>query len=149
MLQAGLLKFFTFGKVVGFIEHDGWRWPKLAALMVSTSETVGALGLLPGLLTPLAALAVIAAMIDAWAVNVSGAAFWHDPFNLPFMLAFGASALLFTGAGKYSVDSRLWGRDTWPRAVSIVLLVVAVAAAVTTWVVLNGTNPIHLSAPPK
>jgi putative oxidoreductase len=149
MIQAGLLKFFTFGKVVDFMEQGGWRMPKLAAFMVAASETAGGVGLLLGLLTPLAACAVIAAMIDAWAANVSGGAFWSDPFNLPFMLAFGAAAVLFTGAGRYSVDSKLWGRDTWPRLISVILLVVGIAAAVITWVVLNGMNPIHLTAPPK
>ena len=49
---------------------------------------------------------MIAAMIDAWAVNVSGGAFWSDPFNVPFLTAFGATALLFTGAGGYSLDAK-------------------------------------------
>lgn len=100
-----------------------------------------------GLLTPLAATAVVAAMIDAWLVNVSGAAFWSDPFNVPFVLAFAGTAVLLAGAGTHSLDHRLWGRATWPRVVSVTLLVVAISAAVTTWVVLNGTNPLHLTAP--
>ena len=53
-------------------------------------------------------------MIDAWAVNVSGGAFWSEPFNVPFLVAFGATALLFTGAGAYSVDARVFGRSRWP-----------------------------------
>ena len=87
------------------MEAGGWRLPKVAAFMVTAAETVGGLGLLLGLLTPLAACAVIAAMIDAWAVNVSTSAFWSDPFNAPFLLAIGATALLFTGAGAYSLDA--------------------------------------------
>ena len=59
----------------------------------------------------------------------------------------GATALLFTGAGVYSLDERLWGRATWPRLVTVTLLVIAVLAAVGTWVALNGTNPIHFGAP--
>ena len=86
-------------------------------------------------------------MIDAWAVNVSGAAFWSDPFNVPFLVAFAATALLFTGAGGYSVDARVFGRPRWPGAVTVALFLVAVAAAVATWVLLNGTNPLHLSNP--
>ena len=50
------------------------------------AETAGGIGLILGLLTPLAACAVIAAMIDAWAVNVSRRAFWSEPFNVPFLL---------------------------------------------------------------
>jgi uncharacterized membrane protein YphA (DoxX/SURF4 family) len=147
ILQAGLIKAFDFGATVGFMESSGWRLPTFAAFMVTASETVGGIGLLLGALTPLAACAVLAAMIDAWAVNVSGGAFWSDPFNVPFLLAIGAAALLFVGAGAYSVDARLFGRTTWSPRIAIGLLILAIAAAILTWVVLNGTNPIHFSAP--
>ncbi len=147
LLQAGLLKFSDFSTTVGYMEQGGWRAPTLAAFMVSAAETVGGLALILGLLTPLAAMAGIAAMIDAWAVNVSGAAFWSSPFNQPFVLAFGAAALLFTGAGVFSLDHRLWGRDTWPRLIAGIVLILAIVAAVATWAILNGTNPIHLTAP--
>jgi putative oxidoreductase len=98
-----------------------------------------------GLLTPLAACAVIAAMIDA--VNVSAAAFWSDPFNVPFMIAVGATALLFTGAGGYSVDTKIFGR--WPPGapVAIGLLILAIAAALLTWILLNGTT--RSTSPPR
>jgi protein-S-isoprenylcysteine O-methyltransferase Ste14 len=95
----------------------------------------------------LAACGVIAAMIDAWAVNVSGAAFWSDPFNVPFLVAFGATTLLFTGAGAYSMDAKVLGRSRWPRLVAVGLFLVAIAAGVATWILLNGTNPIHVKNP--
>lgn len=144
MLQAGLLKAFDFTTVAGFMESGGWRPPKPAAFMVTAAETLGGIGLLLGVLTPLAAVAVIAAMLDAWAVHVSAGAFWSEPFNVPFLVAFGATALLFAGAGAYSVDARL-GRIRWSTRTSVLLLGFAVAAAVLTWVALNGTNPIHLT----
>src|SRR6476661_4359940 len=97
MLQAGLRKAFDFDTTVNFMESGGWRLPEFAAFMVTAAETAGGIGLLLGLLTPLAACAVIAAMIDAWAVNASAAAFWSDPFNVPFLIAVGAAALLFAG----------------------------------------------------
>jgi putative oxidoreductase len=147
MPHAGLKKLLEFNTTVTFMESGGWSAPAVATFMVSFAETVGGLGLLLGLLTPPAAMAVVAAMIDAWAVTVSGAPFWSDPFNLPFVLGFGAAASLFTGAGAYSMDERLWGRATWPRLVTITLFVVAIVAAVVTWVVLNGTNPIHVTTP--
>ena len=148
MLQAGLLKAFDFGTAVAFMESGSWRLPGFAAFMVTAAETAGGVGLLLGLLTPLAACAVIAAMLDAWAVNVSAAAFWSEPFNVPFLLAVGAAALLFTGAGAYSVDARIFGRTRFSVRVAVGLLVVAVAAALLTWTLLNGTNPIHFTAPP-
>jgi uncharacterized membrane protein YphA (DoxX/SURF4 family) len=148
MLQAGLRKAFDFNTTVGFMEMGGWRLPGFAAFMVTAAETLGGIGLMLGVLTPLAACAVIAAMIDAWAVNVSAAAFWSDPFNAPFMIGLGAAALLFTGAGAYSVDARVLRRTTWSARMLVGLLVLAVAAAVITWIALNGTNPIHFTAPP-
>jgi hypothetical protein len=66
---------------------------------------------------------------------------------MPFLLAFMAVALLLIGAGAYSVDAKLWGRANWPAPVTLGLLAFGVLAAILTWVVLNGTNPIHLSAP--
>jgi hypothetical protein len=70
------------------MEAGGWRLPKFAAFMVTAAETAGGIGLLLG---------------------VSAAAFWSDPFNVPFMMA--------------------------------------IAAALLTWILLNGTNPIHFTAP--
>jgi uncharacterized membrane protein YphA (DoxX/SURF4 family) len=145
MIQAGLIKALDLDTVVGFMESGGWRMPRFAALMVTASEITGGLLLVLGLLTPIAACAVLAAMIDAWAANVSVGAFWSEPFNVPFMVAFAATALLFTGAGAYSLDAKLFGRDRWPGLVTFGLFIVGIAAAVATWVLLNGTNPIHLS----
>ncbi|MCW2686986.1 MAG: DoxX family protein [Mycobacterium sp.] len=105
MLQAGLIKVFDFNTTATFMETGGWRLPESAAFTVLAAETAGGALLLLGLLTPLAACAVIAAMLDAWAVNVSGGAFWSMPFNVPFMVAVGAAAVLFTGPGALSLDA--------------------------------------------
>ncbi len=83
MIQAGLMKAFDFGKTVGFMDAGGWKSPTLGALMVTAAETAGGLGLLVGLLTPLAASAVAGAMICAWAVNVSQGTVWSEPFQRP------------------------------------------------------------------
>jgi putative oxidoreductase len=147
MLQAGLRKAFDFSTTVNFMESGGWRLPEFAAFMVTAAETAGGMGLLLGLLTPLAACAVIAAMLDAWAVNVSAAVFWSDPFNVPFLIAVGAAALLFAGAGSYSVDAKIFGKWRVGVRVAVGLLVVAIAAALLTWTLLNGTNPIHSTEP--
>jgi uncharacterized membrane protein YphA (DoxX/SURF4 family) len=147
MLQAGLIKAFDFGTTAGFMEAGGWRLSTFAAFMVTAAEVLGGLGLLFGVLTPLAGAAVLAAMLDAWAVNVSGGAFWSDPFNVPFFAAAAAAALILTGAGAYSLDSKVLGRSAWPARVSLGLLAVGVVAAVVTWIALNGTNPIHFAAP--
>jgi uncharacterized membrane protein YphA (DoxX/SURF4 family) len=143
MLQAGLLKATDFGTTIDYLEAGGWRLPALAAVMVTAAETLGALGLLLGVFTPLAGCAVLGAMFCAWAVDVSGGAFWSAPFNVPFLLAVGAATLLFAGAGAYSIDARVTTRVRWTPRVSVFLLVLAVVTAVVTWLALNGTNPIH------
>ena len=129
LIQAGLIKALDFDTTVAFMESGGWRMPTFAAALVAATET---------------ACGALAAMIDAWAVNVSDGAFWSQPFNVPFMVAFAATALLFTGAGTYSLDSRLFGRPRWPGLVTFGLFIVGIAAAVATWILLNGSNPIHL-----
>ena len=147
MIQAGLIKALDIDTVIGFMETGGWQPATVAALMVTSAEILGGIALILGVLTPLAACAVTAAMMDAWAANASGAAFWAEPFNVPFLVGFAAIALLFTGAGRFSLDQLLWGRAQWPTLVSVLLLIVAIAAAVATWVFLNGTNPIHWTTP--
>lgn len=147
MLQAGLIKALDFGTAVGFMESSGWRLPAFGAFMVTAAETLGGIGLLLGVLTPLAACAVIGAMVDAWAVNVSADAFWSQPFNVPFLVAFAAAALLFTGAGAFSLDHRVFGRSRVSARSSAGLVVIGVVVAVVTWVALNGTNPIHFTKP--
>jgi putative oxidoreductase len=146
MIQAGLVKAFDFGTTTGFMASGGWSLPTLAALMVTFAETAGGTGLILGVLTPLAACAVVGAMICAWAVNVSQGAFWSEPFNVPFLLLIGAATLLFTGAGAYSVDARVFGRLRWSPRIGVGLLVLAFAVAILTWILLNGTNPIHFSS---
>ncbi len=147
MIQAGLIKALDFGTTAGFMEAGGWSLPAIAALMVTVAETLGGIGLILGVLTPLAACAVVGAMICAWAVNVSQGAFWSEPFNVPFLLFIGATTLLFTGAGAYSVDARVFGRLRWSPRIAVGLLVLAFAVAILTWILLNGTNPIHFSSP--
>lgn len=149
MIQAGVIKALDFDMVAGYMEAGGWQPATAAVLMVTCTEIIGGIALLLGVLTPLAACAITAAMMDAWAADASGAAFWSNPFTVPFLVGFAAIALLFTGAGRFSLDQLLWGRGQWPTLVSVVLLIVAIAAAVATWVLLNGTNPLHLTAPPS
>ena len=147
MIQAGLIKAFDFSTTVGFMESGGWSLPTIGALMVTVAETAGGIALVLGLLTPLAACAVAGAMICAWAVNVSAGAFWSEPFNVPFLLFIGATTLLFTGAGAYSVDARVFGRLLWSPKIAVGLLVLAFVVSILTWILLNGTNPIHFSSP--
>ena len=145
VIQAGALKAVDFGTVVDFMGQGGWSPATLAATMVMSTELLGGLALLLGVLTPLAACAVTAAMMCAWAADVAGNTFWANPFNVPFLLAIAAIAVLFTGGGRFSLDQLLWLRAQWPTVIPVVLLVVAIGAAVATWWLLNGENPLHLT----
>ncbi|CAN3130311.1 Putative membrane protein [Mycobacterium sp. smrl_JER01] len=147
ILQAGLMKVVDFSTTVQFMSDAGWRLPALAAFMVTATETLSGVALLLGVLTPLAGCAALGAMLCAWAVNVSGTAFWSEPFNVAFLLGLGAATLVFTGAGKHSVDGRILRRITWSGRVRMSLIVVAFAVAVITWMALYGVNPIHFTAP--
>jgi putative oxidoreductase len=147
VLQAGLIKATDLGTATGFMAEAGWRLPTLAAAMVTAAETLGGLGLILGVLTPLAGCAVFGAMLCAWAVNVSTAAFWAEPFNVPFLLGVGAVAAMFAGAGHFSVDARALRRITWSTRVTTGLVALGVLTAVVTWVALLGVNPIHLTDP--
>jgi putative oxidoreductase len=148
ILQAGLIKASDFTMTVQFLTDAGWRLPAVAALMVTATETVSGVALLLGVLSPLAGCAALGAMLCAWAVNVSGAAFWSEPFNVPFLIGIGGAAVVFAGAGTYSVDHRLLPHLTWSPRVKVALLVLAFVAAIVTWLALYGVNPIHFTAPP-
>jgi uncharacterized membrane protein YphA (DoxX/SURF4 family) len=148
ILQAGLIKAFDFSMTVQFMTDAGWRLPAFAAFMVTATEVVSGLALLLGVLSPLAGCAALSAMLCAWAVNVSGAAFWSEPFNVPFFMGLGGAVLLFAGAGAYSVDARFLPRLTWSPRMQVALVALAVIAAIVTWVALYGVNPIHFTAPP-
>lgn len=147
IIQAGLIKALGFGTTVGYMDSGGWKLPAAGALMVTVAELAGGIGLVLGLLTPLSACAVVGAMICAWAVNVSVGAVWAEPFNVPFLLFIAAATLLFTGAGEYSVDAKLLGRRRSSMKIAVVLLVLAFAVAILTWILLNGANPVHFSSP--
>ena len=64
------------------------------------------------------------------------------------MPTFAAAALLFTGAGTLSVDHRVFGRSRLSLPAAAGLAALGVVVAIVTWIALNGTNPIHFTAPP-
>ena len=148
MIQAGLIKLFDFSTTVGFMDAGGWRLPTFAALMVTVAETAGGIGLILGLLTPLAACAVVGAMICAWAVNVSAGRVLVGAVQraVPAVHRRDDAAVhrrrrLFGGRRACSAGSagRRESRSDCSSWRSLV--------AILTWILLNGTNPIHFSSP--
>ncbi|KAA0024217.1 DoxX family protein [Antrihabitans cavernicola] len=124
--------------------QSGWEQPQWTAIMVTVGELAGGGLLILGLATPLAAGAVLAVIIDAWLMRQGaqpGLQFTapNGPEYETLLLA-GSAALILTGPGKIALDGgRGWA--TRPALGSLVCLVLAIAAAVCTWVFLHGGNP--------
>ncbi|GAA2266482.1 MULTISPECIES: DoxX family membrane protein [Kitasatospora] len=96
-------------------EELGYRPGTLFAALGGLSEFGGGLGLALGLLTPLAAAAVVGVMINAMAVT-SGHGLWSDEGGLeyPMCLSLIAIALAGIGPGRLALDSPFrWGRGGW------------------------------------
>jgi putative oxidoreductase len=57
------------------------------------------------------------------------------------------AAMIHAGLLKVFDRRKVVRRTVWSARIAIGLLVVAIGAAILTWILLNGTNPIHFSAP--
>lgn len=130
------------------LEHMGWKQPKVSGVLVTVGELGGGGLIVLGLLTPLAAAAVLAVAIDAWLTlqNSQHGLTYNVPHNpgIPLIVVLGAAAavIILTGPGRYAVDGgRGWA--TRPRAGSFLLLLAAIVAAVLVWIFLHGGNPLH------
>ncbi|MFK0290778.1 DoxX family protein [Streptomyces sp. NPDC090442] len=91
----GTAKFFT---------ASGYPSGRVMAVCAGLTETLGGLGLVLGLLTPLAAAAVVGTMINALAVKWGGGFFAPEGVEYELLLVTGAAALALTGPGRYAVD---------------------------------------------
>jgi putative oxidoreductase len=104
-----------------FFEQLGFRPGRLHAALAGIAETAGGLLLAAGLLTPLAAAALIGVMVVA-----SGSVHWgkgffvqSGGFEYTLVLAAGALAVAFTGPGAISLDRSLgisWSGGSWGLA---------------------------------
>jgi putative oxidoreductase len=118
---------------VGVMRHLGFRPARAWALAAMASETGGGLLLAAGLLTPLGALAVAAAMLTATFAAHWGKGFFAQGggFEVPFLYLAAAVATAITGPGRYSLDSLLGVALPEPVTgiVAAVLAVLGVVAA--------------------
>ncbi|MFB7668509.1 DoxX family protein [Kitasatospora sp. NPDC056138] len=93
----------------------GYHPSSLFAGLAGASEMAGGLGVGLGLLTPLAAAAMIGVMINAMAVS-SGRGLWADSGGMeyPLCLTLIAIAVAAVGPGRLALDHPFrWGRGGW------------------------------------
>ena len=93
----------------GFMESLGYRPGKPYAVLGGVAEAGGGLLLFLGLLTPLAAAAIIGVMINAiFAVHVENGAWAQDNgYELPLVMAVAAGAIALADGGAAAFDKML------------------------------------------
>ena len=115
----------------GWLASIGFRPGKQLAVVTGLAELLGGLALAIGLLTPLAAAAVIGTMtVAAWTHSANGLWGSNGGYELPLTYAVAGAALAFTGAGAYSLDNALgltWGNGWAIGAVVLALVAAGVA----------------------
>lgn len=123
------------------------RFTKIIAIATGVVELGGGAMLILGLLTPIAAAGAVGVMLSATLFKLTAAGngfvFFAQDKGVEFelLLLFASVAIILTGPGKLSLDfNRGWARR--PHIGSVVWLIIAVAAAVTVWILLNGANPL-------
>lgn len=127
-----LFGWFGGGGISGtgqFFTASGYPAGDAMAVIAGLSEAVGGLALAAGLLTPLAAAAVLGTMINAMAVRGTGAFFAPKGFEYELILASAASALALTGPGRIAVDHYLPVLRTHRLVYGIAAIVLAVVTA--------------------
>ncbi|MGW4369565.1 DoxX family protein [Nocardia takedensis] len=112
-----------------FFESSGYPAGKTMAVIAGLSEFLGGLGLAVGLLTPLAAAAILGVMINAIAVKGTGEFFGGKGIELDVVLAASAAGLALTGPGRIAVDHLLPGLRHQRLTYGIAALVLAAVTA--------------------
>ena len=130
MAAHGYAKIFRGGRLAGtarWFDSIGMRPGRLHAPLAALTELGGGIALAAGLLTPLAAAAIVAVMlVAAWTVHRGNGFFIvGDGWEYNVILAIVAAGVAVAGAGTLSLDALIGlgalGRG-WPG-----LLIVAVA----------------------
>lgn len=92
-----------------FFRSLGYQRPDTSARMAGAAEFGGGILLVLGLLTPLAAAAIIGVMLNAAVAAHLSNGLWNSQggFELPLVLATAAGALAITGPGAAALDPAL------------------------------------------
>ncbi|MFJ3876004.1 DoxX family protein [Streptomyces sp. NPDC090077] len=87
-----------------FFARAGYPAGETMAAVAGLTETLGGLGLVLGLFTPLAAAAVVGVMINAIAVKWAGSVFGPEGVEFESLIVAGAVTLALTGPGRFALD---------------------------------------------
>ena len=110
-LDHGYQKMFKMGigGVTGFFTQIGVPMPSVMATLITLLEVFGAVALILGFLTRPIALAFALDMLGAiFLVQMKNG---FSKYELEFLLLGASVALVFAGAGRYSVDAMIAGRS--------------------------------------
>ncbi|OBH49127.1 DoxX family protein [Mycobacterium mantenii] len=112
----GYNKFFGGGRIPGtarWFESIGMKPGKFHATVAASTEMAAGLGLAAGLLTPIPAAGFVSLMlVAAWTVHrANGFFIVKEGWEYNLVLAVSAVAVATVGAGKYSLDWLIFGKN--------------------------------------
>jgi len=130
--------------IAGFtanLTNFGYQQAGTLSWVTGITELVAGAFVVLGLLTPLAAAAILSIMINAVLLKLGNGFFVTGPsasdaVEYSIVLGLGAACLVFTGPGRIALDNgRAWHRR--PASWGVLALVIGVAAAVLVYILLR------------
>jgi putative oxidoreductase len=125
----------------GNLQTFGYQQATTLSWVTGVTELVAGAFIVIGVLTPLAAAAVLAIMINAVLLKLGNGFFvtgpkGSDSVEYSLVLGLGAACLVFTGPGRIALDNgRAWHRR--PASWGVLALVIGIAAAVLVYILLR------------
>lgn len=125
----------------GSLSSYGYQQAMTLSWVTGVTELIAGAFVVLGVVTPLAAAAVLAIMINAVLVKLGHGVFVSgssggDALEYSVVLGLGAACLVFTGPGRIALDNgRAWHRR--PASWGVLALVIGIAAAVLVYILLR------------